>query len=133
MDISVCFVNTKKNILEFAGANQSLYFFMKGRMIEFKSNKFTIGENASECNHSYVNHSIEFEKGDRFYMTSDGFYDQFGGPSERRLMKKNFAGLLKLANDLSINEQRDFMFKKFNEWQGNLEQTDDVLLIGVEL
>ncbi len=133
MDISICLVNTEKNILEFAGANQSLYFFMKGRMVEFKSNKFTIGEEACDYNHSYINHTIEFEKGDRFYMSSDGFHDQFGGAEEKRLMKKNFTGLLKLANDLPINEQRDFMYQKFNEWKGDFEQTDDVLLIGVEL
>lgn len=133
IEIAVCLVDRKKQILQFAGASQSLFFFINDRLVVFHGEKRTIGAETSNCETNSTTHKIEYKPGDRFYLTSDGFYDQFGGPDKTRLMKRNFTALLKLSNDMPIAEQRTFMEEKFDSWRGSNEQTDDMHLIGVQL
>ncbi|HAN77032.1 MAG TPA: hypothetical protein DCQ31_04270 [Bacteroidales bacterium] len=68
-----------------------------------------------------------------FYVFSDGFGDQFGGPAGKKFMTNNFRDLLLSISDLPINEQQAKLENTFDEWKGGLEQVDDVLVIGFKI
>ncbi|HTL81117.1 MAG TPA: SpoIIE family protein phosphatase [Bacteroidia bacterium] len=133
MDISVCFVNTTENTIEYAGANHSLYYLTCGRMFEIRGDKHSIGGHAMDLKCKFATHRISYAQGDRIYVSSDGYSDQFGGPFEKRIMKKQFSALLSGMKDIAINDQHAVLENHLNEWKGDLEQTDDVLVIGMEL
>ena len=67
------------------------------------------------------------------YLFSDGYSDQFGGPKERKFMIKNFKELLKKISTLSICDQKDLLEKTYIDWKGNLDQIDDILVIGIKI
>jgi serine phosphatase RsbU (regulator of sigma subunit) len=86
-----------------------------------------------ETERTYEKHSQPFEKGDQIYLFSDGFADQFGGLKNKKFLRKNFKSLLLDNSALSMQEQQVVLEKTFNEWKKFEEQTDDVLVIGIQL
>ncbi len=76
---------------------------------------------------------INYKEGDCIYLTSDGYYSQFGGAKGKKLMKKRFHSYLSEISGNSMIEQKLLLHQYYNEWQGNEEQVDDVLVIGVRL
>lgn len=133
MDIALCSINYKENVLEFAGANNPLYLIRDGEMIEYKANRFPIGNYVEEKLHQFSNHKIELQSGDMLYIFSDGFRDQFGGPKGRKYMTKRFRELLLTINEKDVQEQYHILNKELNAWKGNHEQVDDILIIGVKI
>ena len=73
------------------------------------------------------------KKGDAIYLFTDGYADQFGGPKGRKFMSKQLKEELTLLYGHTMNEQKEYLNKIFTEWQGNLEQVDDVTVIGIRL
>lgn len=133
MDISVCYVNTVRRQVEFAGANQSLYFISGDQLQEVKGDKKYVGDNQTLQTRGFSRQSIPYQKGDRFYLASDGFQDQFSGTTGKRLMKRGFRELLFQSASLKMQDQHRFLENFLENWKGNEEQTDDVLLMGIEL
>ncbi len=78
-------------------------------------------------------HEIEVKEGDCIYLYSDGYMDQFGGPRNKKFMKKRFRDLLFSLHHLPIEEQHHRIHEIFKEWQGDKEQTDDITVFGVKL
>jgi len=76
---------------------------------------------------------MSLQKGDCIYLFSDGYADQFGGPLGKKLMRKQFRQILVEINELPIEQQRIIVQMRFEEWQGENEQVDDVLVIGVQI
>jgi serine phosphatase RsbU (regulator of sigma subunit) len=81
----------------------------------------------------FKKHEIQLVKGDVVYMFSDGYADQFGGPSAKKLKYNQFKKFILESMFLTMEEQRIYLEQKINEWQGDLEQVDDVLVIGVRI
>jgi serine phosphatase RsbU (regulator of sigma subunit) len=79
-----------------------------------------------------VNHKVAFNKDDRVYLFTDGFADQFGGEKGKRMMTKNLVKLLNQTASCSIIEQCHKLNEHLDKWQGKLEQTDDILLLGMQ-
>lgn len=131
MDISICSLNTKNLILNWAGANNPLWIIRKKELIEFKADKQPVGK--FEGIKPFTNHVIQLEHGDTFYLFTDGFSDQFGGENNKKLRKTNFRQLLLEIQELSMEEQRDSLHKFLNLYKGSNEQVDDVLVIGVRV
>nr|WP_299206548.1 SpoIIE family protein phosphatase [uncultured Brumimicrobium sp.] len=133
MDISFCLLNKENNKLSWSGANTPLY------IIENKSNQLKIYQPDKQPIGRFVNdkpfnqHDIQLEKGDRIYLFSDGFQDQFGGPNLKKLKPKNFKDLLLKTNKLNLNLQREALIEAFNEWKGDENQVDDVCLLCVKI
>lgn len=124
--------------LKWAGANNPLWISRKGeeKMIEFQPVKQSIGKN--EIPEDFVTHSIELKKGDCLYLFTDGYADQFGGEEfdKGKGKKYKYARLNKFLlsiSELSINDQKEKLDAEFENWRGQLEQIDDVCILGVRI
>jgi serine phosphatase RsbU (regulator of sigma subunit) len=81
----------------------------------------------------FTNQTIEIKKGDRIYLFSDGYADQFGGPRGRKFMYKPFQNLL-LQNHLKpMENQKNILDTTFEDWKESREQVDDVMVIGIQI
>jgi serine phosphatase RsbU (regulator of sigma subunit) len=129
IDMALCLINTETNMLEFAGAFNPIYVVKKNRLIEMHGDNMPIGIAALEEN-SFTTHKYNLEEDDVVYLFSDGFADQFGGPEGKKFKYQPFRNLLLNISNLPMHIQKNELFKKFNEWKGNLPQLDDVLMFG---
>jgi len=131
MDISVCCIDFKNNTLEFAGAHNPLYMIRDGELTEYKANKQPIGPYIKRV--PFENHKIKTKKGDVFYISSDGFPDQFGGPKGKKFMSRRFKELLIEIHENPMKKQLDILDQAFLDWRGDKKQLDDVCVIGVRI
>ncbi len=133
MDICLCKINLKERKLEYAGANNALYFIRESsKEIEcIPPNKQPIGQ--FDYRVPFVTHELNLEKNDIIYLFTDGFADQFGGENGKKLKSKLFKDLLwKLQeNGKDLHNQGYFLDNFFEDWKGNNEQVDDVCVIGI--
>jgi serine phosphatase RsbU (regulator of sigma subunit) len=151
MDMALVNFDKTTLLLEYAGANNPLYIvrdknqpvienanlFSEQKatknLFEIKGNKFPVGIHMGTTLQPFVKHQIQLVKGDVFYLFSDGFADQFGGPSAKKLKYNQFKKYILESMFLTMEEQKIYLEQKLNEWQGDLEQVDDVLVIGVRI
>ncbi len=133
MDMSLVCIDTKDRKIQYSGANNPIWIIRKGLKVieEIKADKQPIGK--YEFAKPFTNHVIQLDKGDTFYLFSDGFADQFGGPNGKKFKYKTLKELLVNINVLSMEEQHEHLHQKFEEWKGELDQIDDVCVIGVRL
>lgn len=139
MDISFCSLTTTPLSagegpgvrLQFSGANNSLWIFRKGELIELPADRQSVGK--TEYPHPFTNHVFQLEKGDSFYLHTDGYSDQFGGPRGKKFMSTNLKKILLSIQDKSMSEQEKIIHKAFDSWKGSLEQIDDVCIMGVRV
>lgn len=101
-------------------------------LIELKPNKMPIGIYTEE-QIPFINTEIQLNKGDILYITSDGYVDQFGGPKGKKFKKAQLKKLLLLNREKTLEEQNIILEKEFYSWMGNLEQVDDVLVMGIRI
>lgn len=116
-------------ILEYSGANNPLWIIRNNEVIEIKATKQPIGKFDQRI--PFENHSIELEKGDAIYIFSDGYIDQFGGDKGKKFKSKAFRELILSIQDKSMLEQKKIFENVFETWRGEIEQIDDVCIIGV--
>ena len=133
MDISLCCLDTQTNKLKWAGAMNPLWLIRKDvELIEvLKPNKQPIG--IVESPKKYAQHDIKLNEGDTIYLFSDGFQDQFGGIKGKKYMKKNMRNFLISIQHQNMNDQKLSISTEFNKWKGDLEQIDDVCVMGVRI
>jgi serine phosphatase RsbU (regulator of sigma subunit)/Tfp pilus assembly protein PilF len=132
MDLALCVIDINAMKIQFSGAYNPLYLIRDDELTEYKSDKMPIGIH-KEKHDSFSNHDIKVKKGDALYMFSDGYVDQFGGTRQKKFMTKNFKELLLRINKKSMKEQRDILDKVLMEWMGEVEQIDDILVMGLRI
>jgi serine phosphatase RsbU (regulator of sigma subunit) len=132
MDMTLCALNYDTLELQFSGAFNPLYIIRGNELIQYKADKFPVGMFIGE-KQNFTNHSIQLQKGDSIYIFSDGYADQFGGPKGKKFMAGNFRQLLSDVSKLPIERQKTMLNQTIEEWRGNLEQVDDILIIGVKV
>lgn len=132
MDIALLNICMKTNVITFAGAQRPLILIRNGELKEIKGTKRSIGHAYTE---KFVYKKEEFlaEKGDCLYMFSDGYPDQFGGEKGRKFMKKQLKEILLEIHQKPMEEQKEYLKNRFNEWKGKESQIDDILLIGIKI
>ncbi len=150
MDLALCVYDEKNNILEYAGANNPLYLIRKKgknliinnkekepvidddkcNLFEIKATKQAIG--ASDNIRPFENNIINIEKGDSIFIFSDGFADQFGGAKGKKFKYKPFKKLLLQIEEKTMSEQREILNKTIDDWRGDIEQIDDICIIGAK-
>ena len=128
--ILMCFDPRSKKI-KYVGANNAPILIRKGACIELELNKMPVG--IGEGNDPFVQGETEVQEGDVIYLYTDGFADQFGGPKGKKFKYSELNKLLVSISHLPVTEQKTRLEKEFISWKGNLEQVDDVLIIGIQL
>jgi len=131
MDISLCSYDPKTKELIFAGANNGLYLLRGGELTETKPDKQPVGNYANAK--PFTDVRIQLEEDDSIYLFTDGFADQFGGEKGKKYKYKPFKKLLSELTSSPIKEHGTMIEKEFNDWRGDLEQIDDVCIIGVKV
>ena len=135
MDLSFCVIDKSMGMLEFSGAFNPLYIVRDDKLIELKADHFSIGADiGSEFPVKvFTNHLFELKRDDMIYMFSDGYADQFGGPEGKKYKFRRFRHLLLNIHKLPLDKQRTYMEENIEEWRGNLDQVDDILVIGIRI
>jgi len=132
MDIIVCEINTKTNIAKIASAMRPYVIYQEGTPTTYKSSRSSIGGQCVE-NKVFTTHEIQLAKGDTIYMFTDGYTDQFGGPSGKKLKMNRLQNILDDIHTRSMEEQYRVIKENFDLWKGHNPQVDDVLMIGVKI
>lgn len=132
MDIGVMIFDSENNKLQFAGAKIPLYKIRNNELEEIKPSKSSIG-GSSPREKSYELNEIELERGDKFYITSDGYKDQFGGNDNRKFQSQKFRELLVEIESMPMDQQKQCLEQAFDDWKGSYSQIDDVMVIGIEV
>lgn len=128
MDIALCALS--ENQLQFAGAHNSLWLLSDNELKIVKGDKQPVGKFDQSV--PFTTHKIELKENDTIYLFSDGFVDQFGGEKGKKLKASTLKQLILTVNGLSLDQQREFLLNNFNTWKGELEQVDDVCMIGIK-
>ncbi|MBK9285603.1 MAG: tetratricopeptide repeat protein [Sphingobacteriaceae bacterium] len=117
--------------IEYAGANNSPVSFHEGVMQSYAADKMPVG--LGEKNESFKTNTLKLQKGDMLYLYTDGFADQFGGPKGKKFKYKQLNEMLSSISTLDVKAQEKLMESKFKEWKGDLEQVDDVCVLGIRI
>lgn len=131
MDMALCSLDYNTNILEYAGANNSLYIIREGILHKLAADKKCIG--ASLDQGVFENKTFEVQTGDMVYVFSDGYVDQFGGDKNKKYGFKRFTELLLSICNLNPIEQNEILKNTIETWRQDNEQTDDILVIGIKI
>lgn len=131
MDIALCALHNGN--LQYAGAHNPLWIVRNGasEIEEIKADKQPIGRFDRQT--PFTTHVVNLNEGDTVYTFSDGFADQFGGERGKKFKAANFKKLLLSISHESMTEQKALLDKAFEDWRGDLEQLDDVCVIGVKI
>lgn len=132
MDMALCTLDLDTNVLEFAGANNPLYYLKDNQIVELKGDKQPVGY-MPERSGPFTNHKIELAQGDAIYIFSDGYPDQFGGPKGKKFKYKQLRDLLLKHSGETMRKQKEELISEFHSWKGEIEQIDDVCVIGVRV
>jgi serine phosphatase RsbU (regulator of sigma subunit) len=133
MDIAICVIDKQSKTLSFAGANRPLVIQRGDELMELKQNKFAIGGIQDGSCKLFMKQDIKISDQDVLYLFSDGYYDQFGGPSGKKFKYKQLAEKFKSLANKPLSEQKKILSESFDNWRGNLEQLDDVCIIGIRI
>ena len=130
LDIALCTINFKTNRLHYAGAFNPLFYFKNNDFIEIKADRMPIGY-YFDIDKKFKKNDIDFKKGDSFYIFSDGYTDQIRESDGKKFMKKNFKKILLENQHKPMKEQKKILEKNLEQWQGDCEQIDDIMIIGL--
>ncbi|HEY1039338.1 MAG TPA: SpoIIE family protein phosphatase [Bacteroidia bacterium] len=132
MDCNCLVYDIKNKKLSFSAANNPVWIVRGTEVLEYKSDKMPVGKHDRQ-DVPFTQHDVELQSGDMVYALTDGFPDQFGGEKGKKFMSKNLRELLIANAHLSLKNQKALLDKTFAEWVGNLEQVDDVTVVGVRI
>ncbi|MBC7694166.1 MAG: tetratricopeptide repeat protein [Burkholderiales bacterium] len=137
MDGSLLRFDFENNMLDCACANSPVWIVRKNelgvnQLLEIKPDRMPIGKHEKD-NISFTLHAVNLQKDDVVYAFTDGMPDQFGGPKGKKFMHKQLKELLIAIADKPMETQKQLLAEALNNWKGNLEQIDDVALVGVRI
>lgn len=131
MDIALCRIDRQEREILFAGAMRPLYWLHHGQLTVINGDRRPIGGSQHDLDRRFTCHRLAYSEGDRIYMFSDGYVDQFGGPDRKRFMSTRLHQLLATHQEMTMPEQAELLERAFQEWKGTEEQVDDVCMIGL--
>ncbi len=127
--ILVCYDQRTKT-LSYSAANNSPVLFKNNSINELESDRMPVG--VGERNEDFKLYNADIKKGDTLYLYTDGYADQFGGPKGKKFKYKQLNELLLANAGFHLKEQHDILHTTFKKWRGELEQVDDVCIIGIK-
>jgi serine phosphatase RsbU (regulator of sigma subunit) len=132
MDCVLCCYNFATKKLTFAAANNPLWLIRNNEILEYKPDKMPVGMHSGNVK-SFTNYSIDLIENDVIYIFTDGYQDQFGGEKGKKFKASNLKTLLLNIHKKTMQEQETIIAETFEKWKGNIEQIDDVCLIGLKI
>jgi serine phosphatase RsbU (regulator of sigma subunit) len=132
MDISMIMIDKDTSTVQFAGAFNSLYLIRGTELQEANADRMPVGYH-DKLDIPFTNSELQLQKGDSLYIFSDGYIDQFGGENGKKFMAKKFKQLLLNMQDKPMDTQRELLDKNIIDWRGELDQIDDILVMGVKV
>jgi serine phosphatase RsbU (regulator of sigma subunit)/HAMP domain-containing protein len=132
MDIALCSLDRTNLTLEFSGAQNPIYIIRNRELIVLEGEKRSIGIESKE-HHLFASQTFQCQPDDMLYLFSDGLADQFGGPNNKKFMRKQLNEILLNIAHENCTSQRKKIEDTLLNWKGQEEQTDDILLIGIRL
>ena len=133
MEVGICVLNTVTKELQYAGAGINLLFLNDNKLNEIRAAKCTVGSVQSHINQKPKIHSVQLKKGDRIFMHSDGIVDQFGHLNNKKFTLKRLKQLIENTAVFNFEEQQNNIEQQIIIWKGSNEQTDDMLIMSVEV
>ena len=133
LELGVCYIQPQKDSLTFAGAGFPLFYTDGNGLKKIKGDRKGIGYRHIPEDTHWTNKVLDVEKGMCFYMSSDGIFDQVGGPKKRGFGKKRFMKLLDSVQAIPIAEQDDAIYQQLVAFQGDEKRRDDVSAIGFKI
>lgn len=128
--ILVCF-DQKSNTITYAAANNAPIIITGGQIIETPADRMPVG--VGERKENFALHTLDAKPGDILYLYTDGYADQFGGPRGKKFKYKQLNDLLLANASKPLAEQHSILKSTFENWKGDLEQVDDVCIIGIKI
>jgi ligand-binding sensor domain-containing protein/serine phosphatase RsbU (regulator of sigma subunit) len=132
MDISLCVMDQKNQILQFTGGMNDLIYIHQGKLEVIEADHISVSILYSDYG-KFSKKEIHFEKGDMVYLASDGFQDQFGGKRDKKFLRQRFHSLLDEIHQMPMAVQKEVLEKRLHEWMGSTIQTDDITVMGIRL
>jgi serine phosphatase RsbU (regulator of sigma subunit) len=118
--------------MEFSGANNPLWIVRDGKIIELKADKMPVGRSPKELE-TFSSCLFQLQKNDLIYAFTDGYADQFGGPKGKKFKYKQLEELILSNSEKLMSQQLHVLDTTFKNWQGNLDQVDDVCVVGIRV
>lgn len=132
IDMGFCSINLDTNQMQYAGAFNPLYLIRNGSLQIFKATRNPIGTHMVE--RPFAEHTIQLQKGDRFYMFSDGVPDQIGGEKGFKFKNAQLRNILLNTAGRPMTTQKAMLEEKITGWMGTAyKQIDDILVLGGEI
>lgn len=132
-DGGVIYINKKKNILKFAGANTPLFYTLNNEIKSIKGDRMSIGYKHDNYDFKFKEHHIPLNSEMKFYITTDGYIDQKGGEKGFSFSKKNLIKLLEKNFDKSMSNQKNIFYDSLKIYQNDYFRVDDITFIGLEV
>lgn len=132
MDIAVILYDPETKMLNFSGAMNPIQIIHDGEVYEIKGDKSPIGIHIIP-DQAFTNHEVQLYEGDCFYLSSDGFKDQFGGPRGKKMGNRRVKEMLQEIAVKSVAEQKQLTITQYKRWKGNEDQIDDVCFFGAKV
>ncbi|MBL4655600.1 MAG: SiaB family protein kinase, partial [Bacteroidia bacterium] len=132
MDIGLCAIKYAKREVQFAGAFRPLLILRDGELIEVKGDRYSIGGYQKEEVRTFTNHKLEIKENDIIYIFSDGCVDQFGGKYNKKFMSRRLKSTLIELQEKGMQVQEKIIGDILEKWRGDFEQTDDIIMIGIQ-
>ena len=138
IDMVLCsfdFQKTAENkgaIMEFVCAKNPLWIIRNDQLTEYLPDHFCVGKD-NDTEKPFTLHRVELQKGDKVYMFSDGFADQFGGKTGKKFKSKKLQDLLLQTRHYPMQKQKEELEKTLDEWRGNFMQVDDICVVGITI
>ncbi len=132
MDVSFCVIDKENRTLQFAGAFSNLYLIRDNRLKEIKGQRYTVGFSYDLEKPQFFSYTESIQQNDMIYIFTDGYVDQFGGPDDKKFKFRRFRHLLLSIHKYPLEAQKQHLLGSINQWKGENEQVDDILIIGIK-
>lgn len=132
LEIMLVCIDHNSNEIRFSGAGRSLFYYTDGKITRYDSPHYSVGGDLHLFSKEFHTREIQAKSGDRFYAFSDGFSDQFGGPNKKKYSRKRKREFLFSIQQNDFNDHESLLRNEFDNWKGDLDQIDDVIVLGVE-
>jgi serine phosphatase RsbU (regulator of sigma subunit) len=134
MDVSLCVIDNKKKLIEYAGAMNPVYLLKEDAVTVIKPDLQGIGGKGAQKNKNtirFTDHVIPIEKGMQLYLFTDGYMDQFGGLENKKFNTSRFKEMLLKMGSMDMSQQKKVVAETMNDWRKGQKQIDDMLVIGI--